>query len=178
MEMIPIDIIKYISFYLDINSLNNLRCVCKKYNKILYDKKIYKHVRDTNLIYEKNISIKLIDDNGNINKEKTVIYYCLKCGQIETDKKELIFKCMHCDNLYCKKDLYSRGIINIYGFYMNNLSTNCYLTCKSCLKVSYLDKLYDYVYKKNDKIYITPQDYNRLSDENEKNDWISVLLLN
>ena len=178
MEIVPNDIIKYISLYLDINTLNNLRCVCKKYNKILYDKKIYRHLRDQNLIYEKNIIINLIDDNGTIYKEKTAIFYCLKCGQIESDKKELIFKCMHCDNLFCKKDLYSRGIINIYGFYIKNIATNCYLTCRQCLEQCYTDNLYDYIYKKDNKIYITPQDYIRLSDEKEKNDWMSVIFLN
>jgi len=177
MDLFPNDIIRYIGYYLHINELNNFRCTCKKINQILNNNQIYKYLRDNNLIYEKNISIKLIDDNGNIYRKKTFVYYCLKCGQIEIDKNDLIFKCMHCDKCFCKNDLYHRGIINVLGSYIKNLNTNCYFSCKHCVIQPYDNNLYDYLYKYKDLIYITPYDYNRIIDEKEKKDWISAVLL-
>lgn len=177
MDLLHNDIIRYIGYYLDINSLNIFRCTCKKFNNILSNIQLYKYLRDMNLIHEKKITVKLIDDNGIIYNKKTILYYCLKCGQIEIDKNDLIFKCMHCDKCFCKKDLYHRGLINILGFYMKNISTNCYFSCKQCLMTEYDNNLYDYFYKNKDLIYITPDDYNRIIDENEKKDWISAIFL-
>lgn len=104
---IPNEIIKLIAFNLDnLNDILMFSISCKKYYNLLWTNEFRLHIMKKKLVQPKIITTIKLSETGEPIYNKLKIFYCLKCGETNHIKINLVYKCYNCSIKTCNNELY------------------------------------------------------------------------